>query len=221
MTETPHPHAEPPTDRPRAAAAFWEQRYAEADRIWSGRVNAVLADVASTLEPATALDLGCGEGGDAVWLAEHGWAVTAVDISSTAIARGEAAARERGLDGRLRFVAADLETYDTTDHFALVTASFLHSPTMLDRVSVLRRAADFVEQGGNLLITSHAAPPPWASQLHEHRAELLPPDEDLSRLAYDPDAWETVLCEVRRRDATAPDGSPATLDDGVILLRRR
>lgn len=217
MTETPHPHAAPPT----TAAAFWDQRYREADRIWSGRVNAVLADVASALPPATALDLGCGEGGDAVWLAEHGWTVTAVDISSTAIARGQAAARERGLAGQLRFIAADLESFATDDRFALVTASFLHSPTMLDRVSVLRRAADFVEPGGRLLITSHAAPPPWASQLHEHRAELLPPDEDLARLAYDPQTWQTVLCEVRRRDATAPDGSPASLDDGVILLQRR
>ncbi|KHK99451.1 hypothetical protein LK09_02000 [Microbacterium mangrovi] len=216
MTESPHPHAEP-----TAAAAFWEQRYAESDRVWSGRVNAVLADVATGLEPATALDLGCGEGGDAVWLAEHGWTVTAVDISPTAVARGEAAARERGLEDRLRFVAADLETFETDGRFALVTASFLHSPTMLDRVAVLRRAAEFVAPDGHLLITSHAAPPPWASQLHEHAAELLPPDEDLARLAYDPAAWETVLCEVRRRDATAPDGSPATLDDGVILLRRR
>jgi SAM-dependent methyltransferase len=216
MTETPHPPADPPT-----AAAFWEQRYAEADRIWSGRVNAVLADVVAALHPATALDLGCGEGGDAVWLAEQGWTVTAVDISATAVARGEAAARERGLGPQLRFVAADLEAFDTADRFALVTASFLHSPTMLDRVAVLRRAADFVERGGHLLITSHAAPPPWASQLHAHAAELLPPEEDLIRLGYDTEVWDTVVCEIRRREATAPDGSPATLDDGVILLRRR
>lgn len=216
MTETPDPHADPST-----AAAFWEQRYAESDRIWSGRVNAVLADVAGAMTPATALDLGCGEGGDAVWLAERGWTVTAVDISSTAVARGRAVAQQRDLGARLQFLDADLETFDTDERFALVTASFLHSPTMLDRVAVLRRAADFVAPHGHLLITSHAAPPPWASQLHEHAAELLLPNEDLARLAYDPDVWATVLCEVRHRDVTAPDGSPATLADGVILLRRR
>jgi len=217
MNDVRHPHG---SETPGDAAAFWEQRYAEAGPVWSGRVNAVVAEIAASLPAGTALDLGCGEGGDAVWLAVHGWTVTAVDISPTAVARGEAAARQRSLD-RIRFVAADLAVFDPGARFSLVTASFLHSPTMLDRVAVLRRAAGFVEPGGRLLITSHAAPPPWATQLHEHRAELLPPDEDLARLNLDPTLWETVVCEVRRRDATAPDGSAATLDDGVILLRRR
>ncbi|HKT56980.1 MAG TPA: class I SAM-dependent methyltransferase [Microbacterium sp.] len=204
------------------AATYWEERYAGAGPVWSGRVNAVLADVAATLPAGTALDLGCGEGGDAVWLAEHGWTVTGVDISSTAIARGEAAARDRGLGGdRLRFVTADLSTFDTDARFSLISACFLHSPTMLDRVAVLRRAAGFVDSGGHLLLVSHAAPPPWATQLHEHRAELLPPDEDLARLALDPALWETLICEVRQRAAVGPDGTTATLDDGVILLRRR
>lgn len=204
------------------AAAYWEERYAGAEPVWSGRVNTVLATVAATLPIGTALDLGCGEGGDAVWLAEQGWTVTAVDISPTAIARAETAARERGLvPDRLRFVTADLATFDTDDAFSLITASFLHSPGMLDRVAVLRRAAGFVEPSGHLLLISHAAPPPWATRLHEHRDELLPPDQDLARLALDPAAWETVICEVRRREAVGPDGAAAALDDGVILLRRR
>lgn len=204
------------------AAAYWEERYAGAGPVWSGRVNTVLATVAATLPAGTALDLGCGEGGDAVWLAEQGWTVTAVDISPTAIARGEAAARDRGLGpDRLRFVTADLATFGTDASFSLITACFLHSPGMLDRVAVLRRAAGFVEPGGHLLLISHAAPPPWATRLHEHRAELLPPGQDLARLALDPTAWETVICEVRRREAVGPDGTAAALDDGVILLRRR
>ena len=85
------------------AAEFWEARYADADRIWSGRVNRAVADVAAGLEPGRALDLGCGEGGDAVWLARHGWAVTGVDLSPTAVARGRRAAAEAGVpDGALR-----------------------------------------------------------------------------------------------------------------------
>jgi SAM-dependent methyltransferase len=63
----------------------WEQRYAESDRIWSGRVNVRLAEVVSPLPAGHALDLGCGEGADACWLAEHGWTVVAVDISETAL----------------------------------------------------------------------------------------------------------------------------------------
>lgn len=54
---------------------YWETRYGDADRIWSGNVNLVVAGVAAELEPGSALDLGCGEGGDAVWLAERGWRV--------------------------------------------------------------------------------------------------------------------------------------------------
>ncbi|WP_223848837.1 bifunctional NAD(P)/FAD-dependent oxidoreductase/class I SAM-dependent methyltransferase [Microbacterium hominis] len=67
--------------RARQRAADWEQRYAERDRIWSGRVNAAVAAVAGGLEVGTALEIGCGEGADAVWLAERGWRVTAVDLS--------------------------------------------------------------------------------------------------------------------------------------------
>src|SRR4051812_31955539 len=85
--------AAPPDADPRSV---WEGRYAESDRIWSGRVNTALASVAAGLQPGHALDLGCGEGGDSVWLAEQGWRVIGVDLSTTALARATAAARERG-----------------------------------------------------------------------------------------------------------------------------
>ena len=65
----------------------WEEHYGERERVWSGRVNARLAEVAAELPPGRALDLGCGEGADAVWLAERGWDVVAVDISETALGR--------------------------------------------------------------------------------------------------------------------------------------
>lgn len=215
-------HANEPAS-PVDPAAFWEERYAGSDRVWSGRVNAVPAEVAATLEPGAALDLGCGEGGDAVWLTEHGWTVTGVDIAPTALARGTAAARGRGLGpDRIRFIEADLNGFETDDRYDLVAASYLHSPATLDRMAVLRQAGTFVATGGHLLITSHAAPPPWAKQLlHDHHVELLPPDEDLAQLAFDPQTWEVELCEIRRHEVTAPDGSAAMLDDGVILLRRR
>jgi len=65
--------------------------------VWSGRVNAVVSEVASTLVPGDALDLGCGEGGDAIWLAGHGWRVTAVDVSQTAVARARVAGQATGI----------------------------------------------------------------------------------------------------------------------------
>ena len=85
------------------AKEHWEQHYGERDRVWSGRVNLRLVEVVSTLEPGRALDLGCGEGADACWLAERGWTVVAVDISDTALQRAAAEADTRGLGDRIDF----------------------------------------------------------------------------------------------------------------------
>ncbi len=144
-----------------APADFWEHRYAASTQVWSGRVNAVLADIAATLPAGSALDLGCGEGGDVLWLAAHGWRATGIDISVTAIGRARAAAADAGADAAsARFVAGDLAALDVDETFDLVTASFLHSPVDLPREEILRAAAERVAPGGHLLITSHAAPPP-------------------------------------------------------------
>ncbi len=219
-------HASDPTvpgSRPETAAdpaEFWEQRYAGADQVWSGRVNAALADVAAGLKPGTALDLGCGEGADVVWLATQGWEATGLDISATALERAASAAAAAGVSDRTRFVRADVSALPTPGTFDLVTASFLHSPVALARTEVLRHAAALVAPGGHLLITSHAAPPPWAGDdAHEHH--LLTPDEALHDLALDPSAWEILVAEIRQRLATSPDGEPATLQDAVVLAHRR
>ena len=78
-------------------AAFWEELYRKKDRIWSGKVNAVMAAIVGDLPAGRALDLGCGEGGDAVWLAQRGWTVTAVDVSQLALDRAAAHAQDLGL----------------------------------------------------------------------------------------------------------------------------
>ena len=80
----------------------WEKHYGERDRIWSGRVNVQFADVVADLPPGRALDLGCGEGADSVWLAHRGWDVVAVDISETALGRAKEAAGTRGVTDQRR-----------------------------------------------------------------------------------------------------------------------
>ena len=76
---------------------FWEEHYLGHEQVWSGRPNPVLVDVVGSLPPGKVLDLGCGEGGDAVWLAEQGWRVTAADVSATALSRAAERAELKGL----------------------------------------------------------------------------------------------------------------------------
>lgn len=205
-------------ERTAARNAAWEARYASEERFWSGRVNATMAAVVAGLEPGTALDVGSGEGGDAVWLAEHGWRTTGVDVSATAVRRATALAESRGVD-------VDFRTGDgaasVPGGFDLVLASFLHSwEPDFPRIGMLRDAAGRVAPGGRLLVVSHAAPPPWAREMPAHAAAMRTPGEELALLDLDPREWSAEIVEVRRREATAPDGTSAHLDDGVLLLRR-
>lgn len=205
-------------------AAYWEGRYSTAP-MWSGHVNRTLADVVAAYPPGTALDLGCGEGADALWLADHGWRVTAVDIAPSAVARATDAARAAGWDDdRARFAVVDLDDEGALETeapgpFDLVTASFLHSPVELNRVAVLRRAATLVAPGGRLVVLSHAAPPPWASGLDHAGHRFSSPADDLKALDLGAN-WSVEIVEVRERAATAPDGSPAELLDGLVVVRR-
>ncbi|MCA0294178.1 MAG: class I SAM-dependent methyltransferase [Actinobacteria bacterium] len=204
-----------------SSVEFWQERYRGAP-VWSGRANAVLVDLAADLPPGRALDLGCGEGGDAIWLATRGWQVTAIDISSNAIDRGRAAAAAAGVpDDRIEWIACDLDDWTGSAGYDLVSAFFLQSPVALARERILRQAAASVAPGGRLLLVSHAAAPPWAGQLHAHHHDDFPtPDGELAALGLD-DGWQVLIAEVRHRAATGPDGQPAELDDTVVLVQRR
>ena len=224
---TPHPATNPPaaghTPAPTGVvpADFWEERYAGSDRVWSGRPNQILTQVAADLPPGRALDLGCGEGGDAIWLAQRGWDVTGLDISLTATRRAAEAARAAGLPpARIRFLAADLSALDHAGAFDLVTASYLHSPVKFPRSEVLRHAAGLVAPGGHLLVVSHADFPPWAQGHDRAEHRFLSAAEEVAEIGLDRGGWTVVLAETRSRDAVGPEGQTAVLDDAVVLARR-
>jgi 2-polyprenyl-3-methyl-5-hydroxy-6-metoxy-1,4-benzoquinol methylase len=78
--------------------AAWDERYAVSEQIWSGEPNVALVAEVDDLEPGTALDVGCGEGADAIWLANRGWQVTAIDVSDIALQRAATAAEQAHVD---------------------------------------------------------------------------------------------------------------------------
>ena len=202
------------------AKEHWEQHYGERDRVWSGRVNFRLAEVVSTLKAGNALDLGCGEGGDACWLAERGWTVVAVDISDTALQRAAAEAEVRGLGDRIEFAQHDLSDSFPDGTFDLVSAQFLHSTLPLDRPRILHHAAEAVSPGGVLLIVDHGGAPPWASKL-DHHHEFPSAEEVIDSLNLDAGEWERIRVESVERQANGPDGQTVTWLDNVMVLHRR
>jgi len=199
--------------------AFWDRLYGTSERIWSGRVNIRLAEVAADLQPGRALDIGCGEGGDAMWLAEHGWHVVATDVSEVAIGRARTDAQARGIADRIDFIRTDLTDGVPNGPFDLVSAHFFHTPddSWLDRGAVLRSAAAEVAAGGSLLIVDHGSAPPWS----EHNDHVFAgPEEVLAGLALNPAVWQRIRVESVDREVTGPDGQTATIADNVMLLRR-
>lgn len=198
-------------------AEFWEARYSQKDQIWSGKVNPVMAGIVETMAPGRALDLGCGEGGDALWLADRGWTVTAVDVSQVALDRAAARADAVGATG-ITWERHDLTATFPVGPFDLVSAQFFQSPIEFPRMALLRQAAELLAPGGVLLSVSHAATPPWS----DHHDHVFPTtDEELAELALDPAEWEVIQNGTVERAATGPDGQEGHLLDGVIQVRRR
>lgn len=204
---------------------WWEERYAARGPVWSGHVNPQLAVEAAGLEPARALDVGAGEGGDALWLAERGWQVTALDFAQAALASGRAAAEERGLSDRTAFRWADARTWQPgEERWDLVTSQFLHLPGG-GMVDVVRRLAAAVAPGGTLLVVGHH-PDDLRTGLRHGRAEwLFAPEDLLAALDGDGDAAWDVRTEVRDRleggDDHGHGEAPTAVRDSVLVAHRR
>ena len=220
------PPQPPPVEGPASGTAgeratateFWEQRYGESDRIWSGKPNQRLVLEAAGLEPGTALDLGCGEGADAVWLAEQGWNVVAVDVSATALQRGAAAAAARGVGDRIDWQRHDLADSFPSGEYDLVSAAYFLSPIPLPRTEILRAAAHAVRPGGVLLLLSHTGFPAGA-EVPSHPVTFLTPEEQLAELDLPGDEWRVEAAEEYEVSGTAPTGH-STRVDNVLRLRR-
>ena len=191
----------------------WDELYRARPEIWSGRPNAVLVAEASDLQPGTALDVGAGEGGDAYWLAERGWEVTAADISGVAIERAAKRASERGL--AISWLHADLAKTAAPGTYDLVTAHFVHVPKA-DQPALFRHLAAAVAPAGTLLVVGHdfsdmASLPRPDLKDHGWTAE-----EVAATLGED---WTIQVVQARPRQAVV-DGAEVTLHDAVLRARR-
>jgi SAM-dependent methyltransferase len=200
------------------AAVFWEGLYASRPGA-GGRANPLLVETAEPLPPGAALDLGCGAGGDTLWLAQRGWQVTAVDISGTAVDRARARADELGVGSRVSAERHDLAASFPGGSFDLVSAQYLHTPFAFPRAEVLRTAARSLRPGGLLLVVDHGSIAPW-SWNQDPDTRFPTPGEVAADLALDPGEWALVRTDMPRRVATGPAGETATVTDNVLLVRR-
>jgi SAM-dependent methyltransferase len=197
------------------ATRSWDEHYRHQSGAMAERVNPLLVEVAGPLPAGHALDLGCGAGGDALWLARRGWRVTAVDLSTTAVE----ALQDRA--GALPVTAqrVDLATDFPEGTFDLVSAQYLHTPFALPRDQVLRRAAEALRPGGLLLIVDHGSTAPW-SWNRDTDVHYPTPDEVAAPLDLDPAQWTIERADMPQRVATGPGGETATVTDNVLLIRR-
>ncbi|MBF6301020.1 class I SAM-dependent methyltransferase [Nocardia amamiensis] len=201
------------------AVTFWNGVYADRPAAADPRPNTLLPEMVSSLSPGDALDLGCGDGGDALWLARRGWHVTAVDISAVAIERLTSLANSHGLDDRIVAERHDLHESFPQGGFDLICAHYLHTPFDLDRATVLRVGAHALRPGGRLLVVDHGSTAPW-SWNQDPDLWYPTPHEVAAGIGLDRATWRVERADAPRRNATGPDGRTAEVTDHVLLIRR-
>lgn len=196
-------------------AEEWDRRYAAKPRVFSERPTPFLVELTAGLEPGRALDLGAGEGRHAVWLASHGWHVTAVDQSRVALEKAERWARSEGV--RVDTVQANVLVHEPAARsFQLVLIAYMH-PSPEEREVLFPRAANAVAPGGYLLVVGR-----HLNDLgrDNHRG---PPDPDRrftpERLAGPFHGLEVLRREARWRKVDDDLGPEAVLD-ALVWARR-
>jgi 2-polyprenyl-3-methyl-5-hydroxy-6-metoxy-1,4-benzoquinol methylase len=197
----------------------WDARYAESDRIWSGRANQRLVEEVADLAPGHALDVGCGEGADAVWLAEHGWQVTALDVSEVALGRVREHAVEAGVADRIETRRHDLMADGPVpSRHDLVSVFFFHVPAP-QFAGFYRGLAELVAPGGTLLVVGHHPDDVATGARHSHGPQLFFTPAQVVAL-LDPAAWEIVTEATPTRGMDGPEG-PVDVRDSVVRAARR
>lgn len=205
----------PDTPEPDAIGEFWDQRYSDRPTLWSGLPNATLVGETELLRPGRALDVGCGEGADALWLAANGWDVTALDVSRVALDRAAAQAESAGVE--VRWLHAGLvDAALPSGTFDLVSAQY---PALLrtDDNAAERALLNAVAPGGVLLVVHHPAPTAAEAAEHGFDADLYVSPAHVAALLDE--QWQIEVDETRPRHVATGAGKHHTED--VVLRARR
>lgn len=202
--------------KPMSSAEEWDERYqGDGSNIWSGRPNDALVAEVADLPVGRAVDLGCGEGADAVWLASRGWEVTGIDISSVALVRAREAANDAGVE--VEWIQADfVDTPPETASFDLVISFY---PALLKtriEESIVSLTAG-VAPGGTLLFVWHAMTDPEVARSRGFDPDdYVQIDDVAERLG---ESWDVIVNETRPR-SQASENSPHH-EDMVLRATRR
>jgi SAM-dependent methyltransferase len=192
----------------------WDARYAAAGQVWSGNPNGALVAEFDGVTPGTAVDVGCGEGADAIWLAQRGWRVTAFDVSSTALARASEHIAAAGVTVQLCHSGL-LGPALQGSQFDLVNVQY---PALLhEQGRSLAALLDLVAPAGTLLFVHHAD----AESVEARKAGFDPADYLLPRTVRDGlgDGWDVLVYDERPRHVTTGAGARHTRD--LVLKARR
>lgn len=199
---------------------YWDQHWKQAAGGEPGAVdgnppNPYLIRGTSALTPGTALDAGCGAGAEAIWLASHGWQVTATDIAADALARASRSASMSGVSQHVRWIEADLTVWSPDTQFDLVTTHYAHPAT--SQLAFYGRISGWVAPGGTLLIVGHMYHDnsPGGEQHPPAEASVTP--AQITETLNDT-AWQIVTAEEQRRTI---GGRAVPLHDVVVQATRR
>ncbi len=210
-------------DLQRFSREFWDRRYSSHDHVWSGRPNLHLVDEVQGLAPGRALDVGCGEGADVLWLAQRGWTVTGADVSPVALRKAAAhvASAAPELAEQIAWREVDLFAPDAEPlgDYDLISSQYLHMPPEV-RGRALARLTAGVAAGGHLLLVSHHPSDLEIPGLRPPEPDLFYTPEQLVEM-LDGDHWAVLTAAAPQREGRDRAGNPVTVRDTVVFARRR